>query len=269
MITTSRSIPNGILLLPLWSIDIWEPSIVSILAKLSVLSFFATCLLTIFTAASWPVNACLAFLTLPEEPFPSVLPSRHGPTCVLRLFPDILVEVPDAWESRFELLHPSLWGADIRLSSIFDNGDEWRLRRCRFAFGSADSWCGTIGDELERRDEDCVLTQEPASIRGRRFLEGLLLELFRSIFFKFFFGAAGGGYVPCGESYRIFGSKICSGQVFMPAQWKGRILTSFIVSESSWFDFSCFISIWEKRFRVWSSLEKLTGKKSEMARLQV
>lgn len=64
MITTSRSIPTGSALL--------------IVRGDSCLFF-----VIILTAASFPVVACFASLTRPLAPFPSVLPSRHGPTCVL------------------------------------------------------------------------------------------------------------------------------------------------------------------------------------------
>lgn len=57
-----------------------------------------------------------------------------------------------------------------------------------------------------------MLTQEPASIRGCRHLEGLLRELFRSIYFSF--DTADGGYVPGGESYLILESKICNRQIY-------------------------------------------------------
>lgn len=124
IITTSRSIPNGIILLPSFDINNSEPTMVSIFAKLSVRSFFATCLLTILIAASWPVTACLAFLTLPDEPFPRVLPSLQGPTCVLRLdFPEAF-ETVEICESRFESLCDSLVIAGTRLSSMFESGDE-------------------------------------------------------------------------------------------------------------------------------------------------
>lgn len=90
MMTTSLSIPNGIILFPSFR------TIVSITAKLVLRSISADFLLTILIAASLPVIACLAFLTLPEEPLPIVFPNRHGPTCVFRLdFPDALVDVLD------------------------------------------------------------------------------------------------------------------------------------------------------------------------------
>lgn len=96
MMTTSLSIPNGINLLPLCAI-------VSMTAKLVLRNSSADFLLTILMAASCPVMACLAFLTLPEAPLPIVFPSRHGPTWVLRLdLPEALVEALDIWESRLE-----------------------------------------------------------------------------------------------------------------------------------------------------------------------
>lgn len=88
MITTSLSMPNGIV--PLSSFR----NIVSMAAMLVLRSISADFLLTILIAAYFPVTACLAFLTLPEAPFPIVLPSCHGPICVLRRdLLDALVEV--------------------------------------------------------------------------------------------------------------------------------------------------------------------------------
>ena len=117
MMTTSLSIPKGMALFPL------PCTIVSMTARLVLRSISADFLLTILIAASCCVNACLAFLTLPEAPLPIVLPSLHGPTCVLRLgLPDALVEL-DICESRLELRASSLEMAEIRLASAFDLGE--------------------------------------------------------------------------------------------------------------------------------------------------
>lgn len=91
IMTTSLSIPKGIKHCPRCAAS------VSMTARLSVLSSSAAFLLTIFTAARWPVAACFAALTLPDAPLPNVLPRCHGPTCVFRLdFFEAFVEVPDA-----------------------------------------------------------------------------------------------------------------------------------------------------------------------------
>lgn len=98
-------------------------------AKLVLRSISADFLLTILIAASCPVIACLAFLTLPEAPLPTVLPSRHGPTCVLRLdLPDAFVDVLEICESRLGLRASSLEMAETRLSSALGAGELVLLR---------------------------------------------------------------------------------------------------------------------------------------------
>jgi hypothetical protein len=115
MITTSRSMPKGIIRNPAAVIGIEEPwSICAILALCtSAADFFDT----IFTAAACPVMACLASLTLPVAPLPKVRPSCHGPTCVFRLDFAEIVEVVEIAEFRFELACPSFATAEIRLFS--------------------------------------------------------------------------------------------------------------------------------------------------------
>lgn len=110
-----------------------------------------------------------------------------------------------------------------------------------------------------------MLTQEPASIRGCRFLEGLLRELFRSIYL---FSVPRGADMSLAA--RIMGysnPRFVSGK-FMPAYWTGRILISFIVLELSWFDFSCSSAFKMENSRL-RPIRKLTSKKSEMAKLEL
>lgn len=143
IITTSLSIPKGITLCcPSFR------AIVSSTARLPLRSISAACfLLTIFMAASCCVIACLAFLTLPVAPLPMVAPSRHGPTCVLRLdLPDVFVEL-EIWESRLELRASSLEMAEMRLSSALEVGEVGLLRIWRVPPGIRDSWCGILGCE--------------------------------------------------------------------------------------------------------------------------
>lgn len=98
-------------------------------AKLVLRSISADFLLTILIAAYFPVTACLAFLTLPEAPFPTVLPSCHGPICVLRRdLPDALVDALDICESRLEFRASSLEIAEIRLSSALATGGRGSFR---------------------------------------------------------------------------------------------------------------------------------------------
>ena len=132
IITTSLSIPKGIVLFPL-------SPIVSITARLVLRKSSADFLLTILIAASCPVYACLAFLTLPDAPLPIVFPRRHGPTCVFRRdYPDALVEY-DIWESRLELWASSLEMAEMRLSSALA-GDVALFRIWRLPPGARDAW---------------------------------------------------------------------------------------------------------------------------------
>lgn len=91
IMTTSLSMPKGMKHCPRCA------AMVSMPARLSVLKSSAAFLLTILTAARWPVAACFAALTLPDAPLPSVLPKCHGPTCVFRLdFFEASVEAPEA-----------------------------------------------------------------------------------------------------------------------------------------------------------------------------
>ena len=115
-------------------------------AKLVLRSSSADFLLTILIAASCPVYACLAFLTLPDAPLPTVFPSRQGPTCVLRLdFPEALVDA-DICESRFVLRCSSSAIADIRLSSALDIREPVLLRIWRLPPFLKDSWRGMCGE---------------------------------------------------------------------------------------------------------------------------
>jgi len=121
------------------------------------------------------VKACLAFLTLPEEPLPIVFPSRHGPTCVFRLdFPDVFVDVFDICESRCEWRLSSLEIADMRLSSAWGMGELGWLRICRLPPGAREPWWGILGgddlygSELACSVDDCLLPQLVESPRGWR-----------------------------------------------------------------------------------------------------
>ena len=74
-------------------------------------------------AAVCPVMACLASLTRPVAPFPSVRPSCQGPTCVFLFpLPDMMVDAADTVESRLE----GVWAppaGDRRLASTLPLGD--------------------------------------------------------------------------------------------------------------------------------------------------
>lgn len=103
MITTSRSIPQG--MCRAWVKPETWPTFRSMAAILSLWTIAADFFETILIAALWPVTACLASLTRPVAPFPSVFPSCHGPTCVFRL---PLLERIDAAETT-ELRADSAW----------------------------------------------------------------------------------------------------------------------------------------------------------------
>ena len=118
--TTSRSIPKGIIRKPFALVPV-ETSL-STCAMLALCTSAADFFDTIFIAAACPVRACFANLTLPVAPLPSVLPSCHGPTCVLRLDLTEIVEVVEIAEFRFELGCDSLAIAETRLfSAIADD----------------------------------------------------------------------------------------------------------------------------------------------------
>ena len=115
IITTSLSMPKGIMRNPAVVGGIWEPF--SICAMLALCTSAADFFETILMAAACPVIECLASLTLPVAPLPKVLPSCHGPTCVFRLdFADV-VEVVEIAEFRFELPCPSFARAEMCLLS--------------------------------------------------------------------------------------------------------------------------------------------------------
>ena len=125
-------------------------NIVSITAKLVLRNISADFLLTILIAAYFPVTACLAFLTLPEAPLPTVLPSCHGPICVLRRdLPDALVEALEICESRLEFRASSLEMAEMRLSSAFATVGMGSFKAWRLPPGARDPWCGMLGGEDE------------------------------------------------------------------------------------------------------------------------
>ena len=114
----------------------------SMTARLVLRSNSADFLLTILIAAYCPVETCLAFLTRPEAPLPIVFPSCHGPTWVFRLdFPEALVDVLEAWESRLEwpgvrVLSPDI--AEMRLSSALEVGEPGSFRVWRMPPGASD-----------------------------------------------------------------------------------------------------------------------------------
>lgn len=104
-------------------------------------------------AAVCPVTACLASLTRPVAPLPSVRPSCHGPTCVF-LFPLVdRRDVADMIEFRAEsscrsvaterrsfslfLCGVGVIGKDIR-SGLFSWSDSSILRRGVSTFGDLD-----------------------------------------------------------------------------------------------------------------------------------
>lgn len=97
--TTSRSMPDGICLVP---VPLKRLAFRSIAAMLSLWAIAADLLDTILMAAVCPVTACLANLTRPVAPSPSVFPNCHGPTFVFLFpFPETL-EVVEIAEFLFE-----------------------------------------------------------------------------------------------------------------------------------------------------------------------
>ena len=115
MITTSRSIPNGITRKP--ATVLAAGASLSICAMLALWTSAADFLETILIAAVCPVRECLASRTRPVAPFPNVLPNCHGPTWVFRLDLAEAVDVVEMAELRFDSGWVSFAIADMRLFS--------------------------------------------------------------------------------------------------------------------------------------------------------
>jgi hypothetical protein len=153
-------------------------------ARLSARTFSAIDLEMILAAPYCPVPLCLTRRTREQPPRPIVLPSCHGPMCVLRrrLVFEALVLALDMSESRLELWGRASWATTAE-RRLFSGAMCSSCRTARVPFGTIDSlWGSGFGDEdgmwpwpcLSPRRWGCEfsLARKEASPRARRRVGG-------------------------------------------------------------------------------------------------